>query len=234
MIDFGKVIAHRGASAYEPENTLAAFKKAKELGAQWMECDVRLTRDGKVIVFHDNRLNRMTNSAGWIRWKKHSTLQKLKIGLNERIVHLEELLDFLEEIGLSVNIEIKKDFGRVRKTVKKVMEILHQKPRKNISLLISSFSERSLHEVRKRDKTIHLGLLMEKWNPRWQSLADQLNCVSIHCSKNILTTERILEIKKTGRQVLVFTINNHKEVQQHYHMGVDAVFSDYPDLLRIE
>ncbi len=113
MINFGKVIAHRGASAYAPENTKAAFIKAKELGAQWIECDAKLTWDNEIVIFHDSRLKRLTGTFGWIRWTKYADLAQLDIGRGEQIMRLEELLDLCEEIGLSINIEIKADWGNV-------------------------------------------------------------------------------------------------------------------------
>lgn len=231
MIHFNQVIAHRGASAYHPENTLVAFRKAKELNAQWIECDVRLTRDGEAIIFHDSRLNRTTNGSGWVRWKKYKNLLHLDAGSGERIIHLEALLDFLESASLSVHLEIKPDFGRAAHTAKKVMKILQQRTCKNVSIVISSFSKKSLKVVRKLDSSVSMGMAMDRWSRSWKFHADKLSCTSVHCSKDILTQERIHEIKNTGRLVLAYTVNDHAEAEALHQMGVDAVFSDYPDLL---
>jgi glycerophosphoryl diester phosphodiesterase len=229
MLDFGKIIAHRGASGYLPENTLAAFRRAKELGAQWIECDAKLTWDNEVVIFHDSRLSRLTQLKGWVRWTKYADLIQLDIGLGEHVLRLDELLDFADEIDLAVNLEIKPDWGRVRKTTKKIMSILAQKPRKNI--LISSFNRKSLSIVRSLDKTIPIGLLMDKWSHLWKFIAQRLNCVTIHCSKHAINHKRVMAIKKTGRQVLVYTVNAREEAKILFALGVDAIFSDYPDLL---
>src|SRR5262245_86406 len=101
------LIAHRGASAYAPENTLAAFKKAKELGAQWLEFDVQLTACGEIVVFHDERLERTTNGRGWIHEKPYSYLKTLDAGswfnsqfAGEKIPTLVEALEFLRQNNL--------------------------------------------------------------------------------------------------------------------------------------
>ncbi len=228
-----RVIAHRGASAHAPENTLLAFHKAKELGAEWIECDVQLTRDGEAVIFHDSRLNRTTNGSGWLRWKKYTDIQHLDAGLGERIIKLAELLHCLEKLSLSVHLEIKPSFGRSQKTAAKIMDILHQHNQKGSThhIHISSFCWKTLHHVRRLHHSIPIALLMDRWNPQWKKTAERLSCVSIHCSKDILTPERILEIKNTGRKILAYTVNHPHEAHKLYQMGVDKVFSDHPDLL---
>lgn len=226
-----RVIAHRGASAYAPENTLMAFHKAKELGAEWIECDVQLTSDGEAVIFHDSRLNRTTNGSGWLRWKKYADIQHLDAGSGEHIIKLEELLRCLEKLLLSVHLEIKPSFWRSKKTAEKVMYILHQhEPQRTRSIHISSFCWKTLHYVRRLDHSIPIALLMDRWNPQWKKTAEQLSCLSIHCSKDILTPQRILEIKNTGRKVLAYTVNHPHDAENLYQMGVDKIFSDYPNL----
>lgn len=233
MKPFGQIIAHRGASAYAPENTLMAFKHAKMLGAQWIECDVRLTRDGEAVIFHDSRLHRTTNGSGWVRWKKYADLVQLDAGLGERIVCLKPFLNFLYANNLSLNLEIKPDLGRVSQIVNTVMCILTQHLEKypEHDVLISSFNTKSLRMVRALNQTIPIGLLMHEWDSHWQVIADRLACFSVHCSKQSITAERILAIHDTGRQVLVYTANDRVEAEKLLHLGVDALFSDYPDLL---
>lgn len=225
------IIAHRGASAYAPENTLAAFRKAKELGAQWIECDVQLTKDGQPVIFHDSTLNRTTNGTGWLKWKTWESIARLDAGNGERIPTLEELLECVNRLSLSLHLEIKPSFGRVQETTEKVMNTLKQTPVDNAKLCISSFSRSMLHAVRKLNSTVPLGMAMDRWNPFWKKSADRLSCVSIHCAKNILTPKKVLEIKNTGRQVLAYTVNDRVEAEALFEMDVDGVFSNYPDLL---
>jgi glycerophosphoryl diester phosphodiesterase len=233
MIHFGKVIAHRGASAYAPENTLAAFRKAKELGAAWIECDVQLTKDSEAVIFHDNRLNRTTNGSGKLKWKTYDALSTLDAGNGEKIPTLQETLECLNHLSLSLHLEIKPSFGRVRKTTETVMNILNQMPLKNGELCISSFSPSMLYAIRALNPNVPLGMALDRWNPFWKRNADRLSCISIHCSKDILTPKRIMDIKNTGRQVLAYTVNTREEAEALYQMGVSAVFSNHPDLLTL-
>lgn len=229
--NFGKIIAHRGASAYAPENTLAAFRKAKELGAQWIECDARLTWDGEIVIFHDDYLNRTTNGFGWVRFKTYAALSKLDAGAGESIIRLETLLDVLDKMTLSINLEIKPSWGKVRQITEKVLAIWHQKPRKNVQMLMSSFNISTLKMIKECDRLMPIGWNIDRWPASWQKTADDLSCVSIHCSKKIVNLERVSAIKNTGRQVLSYTVNDRSQAEKLFKIGVDAVFSDYPDLL---
>lgn len=229
--NFKKIIAHRGASAYAPENTLAAFRKAKALGAQWIECDARLTLDGEIVIFHDDHLNRTTNGIGWVRFKTYAALSQLDAGAGESIIRLETLLDVLDDIDLSINLEIKPSWGKVRQITEKVLAIWHKKPRKNVQMLMSSFSVPTLKIIKECDPLMPIGWNIDRWPTSWQKTADDLACVSIHCSKKIVNSERVSTIKNTGRQVLAYTVNDRVQAEKLFEMGVDAVFSDYPDLL---
>lgn len=231
--DFGKIIAHRGASAYAPENTLAAFRKAKALGALWIECDARLTLDGEIVIFHDDHLHRTTNGTGWVRFKTYAALSKLDAGAGESIIRLETLLDVLDEMALSINLEIKPSWGKVRQITEKVLAIWHQKPRNNIQMLMSSFNIQTLKVIKECDPLMPIGWNIDRWPSSWQKIADDISCVSIHCSKKIVNPVRVSAIKSTGRKVLAYTVNDRIQAEKLFEMGVDAVFSDYPDLLLI-
>src|SRR5687767_2537589 len=108
------VIAHRGASFYAPENTMAAFRKAAQLGVNWVEFDVVATKDGMPVVFHDDELNRTTNGVGMLSDYSHAYLQTLDAGswfdarfAGETIPTLAQVLTFLAEMKLNANIELK-------------------------------------------------------------------------------------------------------------------------------
>src|SRR3990167_3541643 len=125
------VIAHRGASAYAPENTFAAFLKAKELGARWLEFDVMLAACGEVVVIHDETLNRTTNQSGLVDHATYADLKTLDAGSwfdplfsTEIIPTLEMTIDFLYRHQLAANIEMKAPIGKEEITAKKVLDII--------------------------------------------------------------------------------------------------------------
>lgn len=235
------VIAHRGASAYAPENTLAAFLKAKQLGIRWVEFDVMLTSDGEVVVIHDETVERTTNGKGWVKEQTSAALKTLDAGewfhpqfMGEKIPLLAEVIEFLYEHQLAANIEIKGSLGHETFLAKRVLEVVAQHWRSTmIPPLISSFSLPILHAVRTLSPTTQLGLLMHEWLVNWEVLADQLDCVSVNVNEKILTKERTQKIQSTGRAVLSYTVDDVRRAQELFSWGVNAVFSDCPDKILI-
>jgi len=233
------IVAHRGASAYAPENTLAAFEKARAMGAQWMECDAKLSLDGEVILFHDSRLNRTTNGKGWVRSKNYHQLLLLDAGSwfsplykDEKIPLLKDVLAYCNKVLLNMVIEIKPGCLQAKSTAKAVMKIIQSISPLNIQIFLSSFDRDALKQVRLLDKKIPLAMTIHQWNSNWKLLAEALDCSSVHCSERALTKERIEAIKQTGRSVFTYTVNNAHRAETLFEWGVDAIFSDYPDLLK--
>lgn len=235
------VIAHRGASAYAPENTIAAFVKAAQLGMKWVEFDVMLSACGKPILFHDENLERTTNGKGHVVDYPYAYLRGLDAGSwfhpafsGERIPSLTQALEFLQNANMSANIEIKplpgEDLDTVLYTLQDVA-LYHPKP--TCSILFSSFSLTALRAIRKDSAQHLIGLLMDKWLPDWQVICDDLSCVSVHLNHQIVTLEKAKKIKDTGRLLLCYTVNDPLRAKQLFSWGVDAVFSDEPDKILI-
>jgi glycerophosphoryl diester phosphodiesterase len=232
------VIAHRGASAYAPENTLIAFTKAAQLGIKWVEFDVMLAADGHPIVFHDELLDRTTNGRGPIGDYSYHYLRTLDAGKwfsskfsGERIPSLAQVLEFLLAAKISANVEIKPLPGQENETAIQAWLAVNAyfynttEP----SILFSSFSVKALEALRQQSKTCLLGLLMHTWLPNWQQISEELHCLSIHVNQEILTAEKAKRIKETGRMLLCYTVNDPLRAKELYSWGVDAVFSDVPD-----
>lgn len=230
------VIAHRGASFLAPENTLAAFRKAKELGATWVEFDVMLTADHEVVVIHDEELNRTTNGKGRVIDHHYSYIKTLDAGSwfnpifsKERIPLLQEVIELLGQLNLSANIEIKAQAGLEEIAVEKVLQIIKKYWQHPASFpLISSFSLPTLEMVRQYSSTSQLGFLMHEWNDNWRSLCDRLECSSVNVNYKLLNAEKTQLIKKTDRIILAYTVNDKNVAQQLFSWGVDAVFTDDP------
>lgn len=233
------IIAHRGASGYAPENTLPAMRLAKQLGAQWVEFDVTLSADGVPIVFHDKTLRRTTNGRGAITTKNIDKLKQLDAGswfahqfIGTTIPTLREILQVLAELGLCMNLEIKPHDGRIAELVEAILKELQVSwPSHLPQPLFSSFSHQAMMELYQRHKQARTGLLMHRWQEDWQSLAEQWQCVSVHVNRRILNARRVESIKNTGRAVLCYTIDDKVDAQQVFAWGVDAIFSNYPNLL---
>jgi glycerophosphoryl diester phosphodiesterase len=238
------VIGHRGACGYAPENTLVSFKKAASLGAQWVEFDVKLSHDGELVVFHDDVLDRTTNGTGLLEKYSYQELAQLDAGSwfdpifrGEKIPTLANVITCLEQHGLQANIEIKPNKDQEEETAIKTVNFLNEHwPAKLALPLISSFSFKSLvlvHEMNMRSQkpSFPIGLLLDHWDNNWMSVALVLRCASIHCKESIITKERAKQVKDEGYKLLVYTINQLVRARELWSLGVDSVFSDFPDRL---
>lgn len=239
MLNVDKIIAHRGASAYAPENTLVAFERAKSLGCHFIEFDVMLSQDDEPFVFHDENLKRTTNGRGRFDQKAADDIRKLDAGKwfakqyhGEPIPTLRSVLDWLVKNDMQANIEIKPNPGKTEETTVSVLTTLNRYwPDNRPWPLLSSFEIDALKLCRNVSPEIPLGLLLDKWDANWCKIAEELHCYSVHISLKSATKARIEEIKSKGYKVFVYTVNRKKRAVKLFNWGVDALFSDYPDLL---
>lgn len=233
------VFAHRGANQYAPENTIAAFLKAQELGVRWVEFDVMLSKDQQVVVFHDDKLNRTSTGKGYVHALTYEDLRTLDAGSwfnrlfkEEKIPSFIEVIDFLKKHNMGANVEIKAFPGMEILTVEKVLTIMEAEWSADmLPPLISSFSLLALQTVKKISNKFYLGLLLDKWIKNWKDNADLLQCASVHLNQKIATPARVSEIKSAGFQVYCYTVNDRMRAEELFDMGVDALFSDWPDVV---
>ncbi|STX51795.1 glycerophosphodiester phosphodiesterase, cytosolic [Legionella busanensis] len=233
------VIGHRGASAYAPENTFAAFKQALVLGCNCIEFDVMLSADAEPFVFHDELLDRTTNGKGGVGLVNATYLESLDAGIwfsqsfaGEKIPHFRDILLWLIENKVNANIEIKPYPGTSEQTTEVVLDYLNRLWPKDKKLpLISSFDLTVLMLCQSQAPYMPLGLLLDAWEDFWLEKAQALNCFSVHINELALNIHRVQEIKKHGYQLYVYTVNNKDRAKELLSWGVDAIFSDYPDLL---
>lgn len=227
------VLAHRGARREAPENTISAFMRAKQRGANWVEFDVRLCAD-ELIVIHDETLDRTTNGKGHVNNIPYAALQNLDAGswfssdfTGERIPTLREVIAFLGRVGMNANIEIKDKEGREEELVNAVLKSVSEHWQHPMNPpLISSFSVNILKLVRKYSATAILGFLMNEWQDNWEKICNELNCAAVDVNHQILNSNNVKIIKKSGRLLLAYTVNNLIRANELFSWGVDAVFTD--------
>lgn len=235
-----KVIGHRGACEYAPENTLASLRKAAELGTAWIEFDVMLTKDDEAIIFHDEILDRTTNGKGSVAETTYAVISTLDAGAwfspafaDEKVPTFVEYLYYAAKLGLGINVEIKPTPGREKQTAKKVIELLkHHWPDTALPPLISSFSIEALKTVRTQSTQFHLGLLIDQWFDSWQEIATALNCISVNVNHQLLDAKKVKDIKTCAPYVLSYTVDDTKRALELFAMGVDGVFSNKPDVMQ--
>jgi glycerophosphoryl diester phosphodiesterase len=217
-------IGHRGARAYEPENTLRSFKKALELGANAIEFDVRQTKDKKIVVIHDDKVDRTTNGKGLVNDLTLREIKELDAGKGERIPTLEEALDF---IGRKVKILIElKETG----IEKKVLDLVKERGLED-NVIVVSFLEDALEKVRKLDQKIETGLIYVKHANPIKS-ATELKANYLLPLYRFTHTANVQKAHENKLKVIVWTINNPEEVSTYVRKGVDGIASDKPDILK--
>lgn len=230
------VIAHRGAAARAPENTLAAIRLAAEEGARWVEVDVKLSRDGHCILMHDDLLARTTNGRGEVAHHDLDELQALDAGswfdaryAGEPIPTLDAALALCLELGLDVNLEIKPCPGREHETARACVEVVRMKwPSGRPWPLLSSFAVPSLEAALLRAPELPRGLLIDRPTARSLATLDRLNCASLHCDQKAVSTELVRALAPSGRPLLCYTVNDPARAQLLRDIGVASIITDRP------
>lgn len=225
-------IGHRGACGYKPENTLASFQKAIDLGVDIIELDVHICKSGELVVIHDDAVNRTTNGSGLVKKLKLKDLKKLDAGAGERIPTLEEVLN-LANRRVRVNIELKGP-----KTVKPALNIINKYIKNkgwNIDdFVISSFSRTQLKKARQINPLIQIGFIVSRFrllDHWWLGFAQKIRANFIGPSLKIVSKRMIRKAHKGGLRVYVWTVNEPKEIEKMRKWGADGAFSNFPDRL---
>ena len=230
-----KKIAHRGASGRYPENTRLAFTKAIEANADMVEMDCQLSRDGHVVVFHDENLRRTAGARGAIHGKTLDELKKLDIGRwrkgsfkGERILTLEEALEVLAGRA-DLCLEIKSFAGSLPGIELKILFILSHYDYLERTI-VASFDYQRLGRVRELAPDATLGLIFDsavKQDPL--AAASQLGAKSIHVERSLATRDFCAQAWAQGLEVYVWTVNELRDMQVFISMGVQGLISDFPE-----
>ncbi len=232
-----RIISHRGASGYAPENTLVSLRKAADLGARWVEFDVHLTRDNVAILLHDDTLDRTTNGHGPIQKMNWRDLAELDAGnwyspafAGEPVPELGAVIELLGELGLGANLEIKPSPGAETITGFRVAEQLRSEwPEHLPPPLLSSFRIDSLHAARAAAPEIDRALLVTGIPGDWEQRMQTAECTAIHCDHAPLTPDRVGEILSSGYALRCYTVNDPDRAQDLLSWGVDSIITDFPD-----
>jgi len=229
------IYAHRGASAYAPENTLEAFALAVKMGADGVELDVHLSKDGQLMVIHDEAVDRTTNGHGQVKDLTREQLQKLDASNhmegfpNAKIPTLEEVYDLLKPTGLHINVELKTDRNFYPGIEKKCLELAEEKGMRH-RIVYSSFNHYSIANVLKEDPTAKTGLLYmsglyEPWN-----YAKQVGAQYIHpFYANLMLPGLMDGCLASGIGINPWTIDDPQIMQMCLAKGI-GIITNKPDV----
>ncbi len=231
------VIGHRGACGHAPENTLASILQASELGVTWVEFDVKLSADGKVIVFHDDTLERTTDGQGPLTDVSLAELSLLDAGgwfdeafRGEPVPTLEDAITILAALGLSANIEIKPSEGREVETAEAVCRVLSEHwPESMQPPLISSFKDACLMVCCEQLNHIERALLVLELPDDWQARVEATGSSAIHVWYEPLTQDQVQAIIAAGYPVRSYTVNEQADGARLFDWGVQSIITNFPD-----
>ena len=225
-------VAHRGASSYAPENTQAAFQKGLELGADFLECDVHLSKDGELVIMHDDKVDRTTNGAGFVRDYTLAELKELDAGAlfgasfsGEKIMTLDELLEeFYGEIGLL--IEIKKPNPGIEEKVAALL-----KKYGDVSgVIVQSFDVESMRKMNSLLPELQIAILMKPSTllPSSKRLEDLTSFATyINFNVSYINKRMVDRIHAYGGKVLVWSKKDQQLISKAFQYGVDGIITDF-------
>ena len=232
-----KIFGHRGAKAYYPENTLLSFEKALEMGADGVELDVHFSRDGKIVVFHDFELARMTGAEGYIFEKTYEELKALKIidsNYEESIPTLEMVLELLAKTQISqnrdiyLNVEFKAGSSLYKGIEKATADLCLKYLPKN-QVIFSSFDHFALVAVKDYDETLLTGVLTTAAMVDPWEYVQKLKADFYHPYYLTLMPEVLDSYQQNDLRISPYTVNDLKIAKLLKEAGVYGIITDIPD-----
>lgn len=235
-------IAHRGASAYAPENTISAIKKAIELGSKYIEIDVHMTKDGEVVSIHDSTIDRTSNGSGKVFDGKLSDLSKYDYGswfsdkfINEKLPTLNEVLELTGKDQILI-IELKYGGDDYPEIEKKIISMIKEKNLEK-SVILKSFSYKILNTFESLAPEIdrlYCTFGGTSWITldnflRFKSIFEGANFKYLQVHKYFLSQSLVEKAHQKGIKVIVWDVHDKESMRKFKKMGVDFIESDNPD-----
>jgi glycerophosphoryl diester phosphodiesterase len=232
------ILCHRGAKNYAPENTLAAFKIALELGADGFELDTQLTSDSHVVVFHDKTVDCVTNGHGKLSKLSLAELRELDAGSSfsekfrgEKIPTLDEVFENIGKAAI-INVELKNFSTPFDNLTEKVCELIcRHEMQKNV--VFSSFLPWNLKKAARILPEIPRGLLTikGKWGVWGRSFGFNFgNYDALHPYLGDVTAQQVQRVHKLKRKINVWVVNKEDDLRRLFNWGVDGILTDEPQL----
>jgi glycerophosphoryl diester phosphodiesterase len=226
-----KNYAHRGFSARYPENTLLAFQKAIEAKCDSIELDIHLTRDGEIVIIHDEEVDRTTDGHGFVKDHSYAELRRLNAGQGERISTLDEYFDLVEEFSIVTNIEMKNSIFRYEGMEEAVIKKICNRGLEK-KIIFSSFNHFSMLKCKKLIPEIKCGFLVWSWFIDIGAYTKKHGIDYIHPEYNALTGDAVKEIRNNGIGINAYTVNRREDMERLVEKSIDGIITDEPELLR--
>ncbi len=228
------VYGHRGAAYEAPENTLPSFKLAKRLGVYGVEMDLHTSKDGELIVMHDETLDRTTNGKGLIRNHSLAEIKRLdagyKFGSKWKGTKVPTLREVFESLGkINYYLEIKQSFKIYPRIEEKILNLIDEFGLKT-KVEIISFDFDALERIRELDKTIKIGLLYVGKSSWFINIAKRLNANALQPDFNLLYKEDVLIANRNKLDIAAWTIDKKEDINRAIDLNIHSITSNNPRL----
>ena len=225
-----EITAHRGDSSEAPENTIPAFEAAIESGADWIELDVGVTKDGVLVVLHDEDLKRVAGDSRKIGELTFEEVRRLDVGSSfgpdfrgVGIPSLEEVLDYCKD-KIKLNIEVKVNDHQTQDFIARLVGLIQAKGMAE-QCMITSFDYHSLQAVKQLDPALETGFISSKAIEQPESFTSADNFV---LSIDLINPETVSRIHSLGKEVIAWTVNDAYSVDKCRKAGADNLITDKP------
>ncbi|MBB88009.1 MAG: hypothetical protein KAG72_04350 [Abyssibacter sp.] len=220
------VFGHRGARGHAPENTLLGIETGIRLGADWIEVDVHLNA-GNPVLMHDLTLDRTTNGRGFVADVPPDYLAELDAGRGQKVPSVLDAIDMIDRRA-GLNLELKAA-GSAAVVVREIRHAVQLLGWDWSAFLVSSFDLQELRQLRALEPRIPIGALYAGVPLDYAASAEALGAVSVHLSHEFLAPNMIRDARARGLAVHVYTVNDPVEIARVRALGVDGIFTDYPE-----
>ena len=236
-----KIYGHRGCMGTFPENTLLGFRKAIEQGVDGIELDVQLTKDGEVVVIHDEILDRTTDGIGYIKDFNLIEIKQYSTGVNyahfpaydeatwdlERVPTLQEVLELLAPFNIELNIELKTTLFKYDGIEEKVLSLVDEYGNGR-KVIYSSFHLPTLLRIKQLNQDAEIAWLLNQRLSHPIDYLQSLELEALHLSKHIIFSD-VLNLKDLFDRIRVWTVNDMDEIKQLLDLQVNAIMTDFPE-----
>ena len=230
-----EIMGHRGAAGVAPENTMPAFKVSADLGIPWVELDIRLTKDGDLVLLHDKSLERTTDGTGEVGQLTVAEIQKLDAGswfsadfAGVRVPTLVQVLETFQE-RIQFNIEIKDEDDRLEEQIARLFEILDRHQLRH-RVILSSFKKKILGAVREEDERVQLAIIANQSADQMKRIATELSCQMMNPGNKILSEPLIKWAHERGKRITGWMANEKEILHLLNQWNVDYCCTDFPGM----
>lgn len=233
-------VAHRGASGHAPENTMAAFDLAVEMKADYIELDVQMTKDGKLVIIHDTTVDRTTDGSGFVGDLTLEEMKTLDAGswfgeqfAGEQIPTFEEVLDaYRGKIGILIELKSPELYPGIEERVADILIDRNMQHPRNEKIIMQSFNHESMQLSKQLLPNVPHGVLA---GMAWEDVTDEelaeFAIYSDYFNPNmrIVTDELVTRVHDAGMEIYPYTVNTREEADRLFNLGVDGIITNFPE-----